>query len=105
VAASSNTYSFPAAVTILPSTTYYLYSNGLFGDFGAGSVSGGDTLAGSNAYFSGGIYGNGINFVVETPSFNFSLQGTAVVPEPAVFGLFSIGSIGVLVRRRRAEKE
>ena len=101
-AASSDgsTYTFPPVIELEPNTQYFFYADlGLSaGSSTQISSQSGGTFSGGDSY--GAANGNG-NFALRPFDIAFSLEGTALVPEPGAALLSLIAPMVIGLRRRR----
>jgi hypothetical protein len=91
-------YDFPAALTLNPGVTYFVYENTAF-SFGA--ITGGNIFAGEHSYFTTAA---SINFAPQSVANNFAVSGiAAAVPEPSTWAMMLLGfaGLGFVFRRRK----
>jgi len=92
---SGGMYDFASGVTLLPTTTYWFYSNA---DIATGAITGG---FGADMYYAPTGADNFILFGGAGPE-NFALVG-APVPEPATITLLGVGvAVAAFKRKRRS---
>jgi PEP-CTERM motif len=85
-------YDFPAALTLNPSVTYFVYENAAIP---SGAITGGNVFPGGQSYFTPTASGN---FVRQGVANNFVVFGT--VPEPSALLVLVSGLLGFGFLRR-----